>query len=106
MRMLTVVLLLLSSVSQVASLVPDVTIKKVDVEEEDSKRVVSILVRNTSKETIKVLEVNVCYSEKYCERNYLTGRFMPAASSWSNELSVRSRIITSLTLVRIQSVED
>lgn len=110
MKYTFIALLLFLLTAKTASEIPNVKVEQIDIEERDTpygeRNFITLLVRNDTNRTIKVLETRVCYARRDCEKGYLTGRFIPGAASWSNEATELGGRVISVTLVRIQTVED
>lgn len=111
-HVLAALFLLASAIApQTGSEIPNVKVEKISVTErsdpDNPVHLISLLVRNDTKLTIKVFEVRICYVNGGCGQAYLGGRFVPKAASWSNDYPVKaSHFIASVTLTKIQSIEE
>jgi hypothetical protein len=94
----------------VGSEIPNVKVEKITIEErhtpEQEGAFISLLVRNDTETVIKVFELLVCYQTHDCEKRYLSGRFAPHTASWGKEEQKAAERILSVTLVRVQTIED
>lgn len=83
--------------------IPDVSIQ--DVSSGPAEKVYSLLIRNDSSDEIREIEARACYtSGDDCQTIYIGEDFPPHKSTWSAEYRAK-KAITSITLVRIQSVQ-
>lgn len=121
------IFLFLALVTSVGQPIDKLEVKKTDFVERDwtSKdgvtkkvRYVSLLIFNGGDDVVKVIEVQSCWRVSAQELSnppkdlyfqcrdtaYLSGRFIPGRSSWSNELPV-GKDVESIRLVRVGTVE-
>jgi hypothetical protein len=71
----------------------------------DSGNTVALLIKNDTKEHVKVIEARACDDWKSCETVYVKGDFRPGTRSWSEDFNLKESM-RLLVLVRVQSIEE